>query len=61
MHWEGLGKVAQSGEVVPIDNLKSKAKEENWMMELVGLQEMFTIVKGLKKGKASGHNSVMRC
>ena len=32
MYWEGLGKVSQSGE----DNLKSKVKEVNWMMESVG-------------------------
>ena len=36
MHWEGLGKVSQSGEDAPIDNLKSKTKEMNWMMEPVG-------------------------
>ena len=29
MYWEGLGKVSQSEEDVPIDNLKSKAKEVN--------------------------------
>ena len=52
MHWEGLGKVSQSGKDVPIDNLECKAKEVNWMMEPVGFQEMLSIVKGLKKGKA---------
>ena len=36
MHWKGLGKVSQSGEDAPIDNLKSKTKEMNWMMEPVG-------------------------
>ena len=46
MHWEDLGKVSQSGEDVTIDNLKSKAKEVNWMMEPVGFREMFIIVKG---------------
>ena len=28
-HWKGLGKVSQSGEDVPIDNLEPKAKELN--------------------------------
>ena len=57
-HWEDLGKVFQSREDVPIDNLKSKAKEVNWMMELVGFQEMLTIVKGLKREKAPGLDSI---
>ena len=30
-----MGKVSQSGEDFPIDNLKSKCKEVNWMMEPV--------------------------
>ena len=38
-HWKGLEKVPQSGEDAPIDTLESKAKEVNWMMELVGFQE----------------------
>ena len=36
----------------PIDNIKSSAKEVNWMVEPVGFLEMFIIVKGLKRGKA---------
>ena len=32
IHWEGLGKLSQSGED---DSFKSKAKEVNWMMEPV--------------------------
>ena len=48
-----------SGEDVPIDNLKSKAEEVNWIMELVGFQKMFTIVKGLKRGKAPGPGSII--
>ena len=36
MHWEDLGNVSQSGDNVLIDNLKSKAKEVNWVMEPVG-------------------------
>ena len=59
MHWEGLVKVSQAGKDVPIDNLKSKATEVNWMMEPVWFQEMFTIVKGLKRGKASGPYSII--
>ena len=51
MHWEGLGEVSLSGEDVPVDNLEFKGKEVNWMMEPVGFQEMFTIVK---RGKAPG-------
>ena len=54
MNREGLGRVFQSGEEVPIDNLKSKAKEVNRMMEPVGFQEMLATVKGLKSGKAPG-------
>ena len=50
-HWEDLGKVSQSGEDVPIDNLESKVTEVNRMVEPVRLQEMFTIVKGLKRGR----------
>ncbi len=30
----------------------------NWMMELMGFQEMFTIVKGSKRGEAPGPNGV---
>ena len=59
MHWEGLGKVSQSGEDVLIDNLECKAKEVNWMIELVGYQEMLTIVNGLKRGKAPGPDSII--
>ena len=61
MHWEGLGMVSQSGEDLPIDNLKSKAKEVNWMMEPVGFQEMFTVVKWLKRVTALGVDDIMRC
>ncbi len=57
----GMGKVSQSGEDVSIDTLKSKAKEVNWMMEPVGFQEMFTIVKGLKRGKAPCSDGIIRC
>ena len=53
-----LGKVSQSGEDVPIDNLKSKVKE-NWMMETVGFQEMFTIVLGMKREKVPGPESIL--
>ena len=61
MHWRGLRKMSQSGEDVPIDNLKSKANEMNLMMEPVEFQEMFTIVKWLKRGKAPGPDGIMRC
>ena len=43
MHWRGLGKVSQSGEDVPIENLKYKDKEVNWMMEPMGFQEIFSM------------------
>ena len=59
MHWEGLGKVSQLGEDVPIDNVKFKAKEVSWMVKLVGFQEMFTIVKGLKREKVPCPDSVI--
>ncbi len=44
--------MSQSGKDVPIDNLKSRGKEVNWMMEPVGFQEMFTIVNRFKRRKA---------
>ena len=59
MHWEGLGKVFQSGEDFPIDNLESNAKVVNRMMKLVGFQEMFTIVKGLKREKTPGPDDII--
>ena len=59
MNREGLGRVSQSGEKVPIDNLKSKVKEVNRMMEPVRFQEMLTVVKGLKRGKAPGPDSII--
>ena len=59
MHWGGLGNVSLSEEDVPIDNLKSKAKEVNWMMELVRFQEMFTIVKGLKREMAPSPDGII--
>ena len=59
MNREGLGRVSQSGEEVPIDNLKSKAKEVNRMMEPVGFQEMFAVVKGWKSGKAPGPDGIV--
>ena len=59
MHWEGLGKMSQLGQEVPIDNLKFKAKEVNWMIEPLGFQEMFTIVKGLMKGMDPGPDGII--
>ena len=54
MHWESLGKVTQLGADVPIDNLKSKAKEVNWMMEPVDVVPgNVYYCEGVEEGKGS--------
>ena len=52
VHWEGLKKLSQSGEDVPIDSLKSKAKEVNWMMEL-GVPGNIYYCEGVEYGEGS--------
>ena len=58
-YWEVLEKVPLSEEDVSIDNLESKFKEVNWMMEPVRFQEMFSIVKRLKREKAPGPDGII--
>ena len=35
-------------------------KEVNWIMEPVGFQEIYTIVKGLKRRKAPGPEGIIK-